>query len=98
MLKLLAKIGNKRPIQIITKSNQYPTYKRDSESESINSYRVSILVFDDMLGARNSSQIEFFTRKRHENQTSITIARVILVYQDRALEITVIEYYCFKKQ
>ena len=33
----------------------------------INKYKGSVVVFDDMLGARNSSQIdEFFTRGRHE--------------------------------
>ena len=34
----------------------------------MNEYKGSVVKFDDMLGARNSSQIdEFFTRGRHEN-------------------------------
>ena len=34
----------------------------------INKYKGSIVIFDDMLGARNSSQIdEFFIRGRHED-------------------------------
>ena len=31
-------------------------------------YKGSVVIFDDMLGARNSSQLgDFFTRERHEN-------------------------------
>ena len=31
-------------------------------------YKGSVIIFDDILGARNTSQIdEFFTRRRHEN-------------------------------
>ena len=69
MLKVLEKIGNKRPIHIITRSpNQYPNYKTSIEIKPINKYKGSIVIFDDMLGAKNSSQIdEFFTRGRHEN-------------------------------
>ena len=65
----MKKIGNKRPIHIITRSpNQYPNYKTDTEIKPINKYKGSIVIFDDMLGARNSSQIgEFFTRGRHEH-------------------------------
>ena len=68
MLKILEKIGNQRPIHIITRSpNQYPKYKTSNEIKPINKYKGSIVIFDDMLGARNSSQIdEFFTRGRHE--------------------------------
>ena len=68
MLKVLEKIGNKRPINIITRSlNQYPNYKTNTEIKPINKYKGSVVVFDDMLGAKNSSQIdEFFTRGRHE--------------------------------
>ena len=64
MLKVLEKIGNKRPIHIITRSpNQYPKYKTRNEIKPIIKYKGSIVIFDDMLGARNSSQIdEFFTR------------------------------------
>ena len=69
MLKVLEKIGNKRPIHIITRSpNQYPNYKTNKEFKPINKYKGSIVIFDDMLGARNCSQIdEFFTRGRHED-------------------------------
>ena len=69
MLKVLEKIGNKRPIHIITRSpNQYPNYKTSNEIRPINKYKGSVVIFDDMLGAKNSSQIdEFFTRGRHED-------------------------------
>ena len=69
MLKILEKLGNKRPIHIITRSpNQYPNYKTSTDIKPINKYKGSIVIFDDMLGARNSSQIDdFFTRGRHEN-------------------------------
>ena len=69
MLKVLEKIGNQRPIHIITRSpNQYPNYKTSNEIMPINKYKGSIVIFDDMLGARNSSQMdEFFTRGRHED-------------------------------
>ena len=69
MLKMLEKIGKQRPIHIITRSpNQYPNYKTSNEIKPINKYKGSIVIFDDMLGAKNSSQIdEFFTRGRHED-------------------------------
>ena len=69
MLKVLEKIGNKKPIHIITRSpNQYSNYRTSNETKPINKYKGSVVIFDDMLGARNSSQIgEFFTRGRHEN-------------------------------
>ena len=69
MLKILEKIGDKRPIHIITRSpNQYPNHKTSNEIKPINKYKGSIVIFDDMLGAKNSSQIdEFFTRGRHED-------------------------------
>ena len=52
MLKLLEKIGNKRSIHIITRSpNQYPNYKTSTEIKSINKYKGSVVIFDDMLGA-----------------------------------------------
>ena len=64
---MLEKNGNKRPIHIITRSpNQYPNYKTSIEIKPINKYKGSVAVFDDMLGARNSSKIdEYFTRSRH---------------------------------
>ena len=69
MLKVLEKIDNKRPIHIITRSpNQYPNYQTNSEIKPINKYKGSVVIFDDMLGAKNSSQIdEFFTRGGHED-------------------------------
>ena len=69
MLKVLEKIGEKRSINIITRSpNQYPNYKTSNEIKPINQYKGSVVIFDDILGARNSSQIdEFFTRGRHED-------------------------------
>ena len=69
MLKVLEKIDSKRPIHVITRSpNQYPSYKTSVEIKPINKYKGSVVVFDDMLGARNSSQIdEFFARERHED-------------------------------
>ena len=69
MLKVLEKIGSKRPIHIITRSpNQYPNYKTSNEIKPINKYKGSVVIFDDMLGSKNSSQIdEFFTRGRHED-------------------------------
>ena len=70
MLKLLENINSKGPIHIITRSpNQYPIYKTSNEIKPINKYKGSVVIFDDMLGARNSfSHIdEFFTRGRHEN-------------------------------
>ena len=69
MLKVLEKIGNKRPIHIITGSpNQYPNYKTSNEIKPINKYKGSVVTFEDMLGARNSSLTdEFFTGGRHED-------------------------------
>ena len=69
MLKILEKMDNKRPIHIITRSpNQYPNYKTSNEIKPINKNKGSVVIFDDMLGARNSCQIdEFFTRGRHED-------------------------------
>ena len=69
MLKILEKMDNKRPIHIITRSpNQYPNYKTSTEIKPINKDKGSVVIFDDMLGAKNSSQIdEFFTRGRHED-------------------------------
>ena len=68
MLEKLEKTGTKRPIYIITRSpNQYPNYKTSTNIKPINKYKGSVVIFDDMLGARNSSQIdEVFTRGKHE--------------------------------
>ena len=69
MLKVFEKIGNKRPIHIITRSpNQYSNYKTSTDIKPINKYKGSVVIFDDMLGAKNSSQTdEFFTRESHED-------------------------------
>ena len=68
MLKVLEKIGDQRPIHIINRSpNQYPNYKTSNEIKPIHKCKESVVIFDDMLGAKNSSQIdEFFMRRRHE--------------------------------
>ena len=61
MLNVREKIGNKRPIHIITRSpNQYSIYKTSIEVKPINKYKGSVVIFDDMLVARNSSQIDEF--------------------------------------
>ena len=69
MLKILEKTGNKRPIHIITRSpNQNLNYKTSTKIKPIDKYKGSVVIFDDMLGARNSSQIDnFYRRGRHEN-------------------------------
>ena len=69
MLKTLEKMDNKRPTHIITRSpNQYPNYKTSNEIKPINKYKGSVVIFDDMLGARIISQIdEFFTTGKHED-------------------------------
>ena len=56
---MVEKIGNKRPIRIITRSpNQYPNYKTSNEIKPINKYKGSVVVFDDKLEAGDSSQID----------------------------------------
>ena len=77
MLKVLEKIRDQRPIHIITRSpNQYPNYKTSNEIKPINKYKGSVVIFDDMLGAKNSSQIdEFFTRDRHEDKNVYYISQ-----------------------
>ena len=69
MLKIFEKIGNRKPNHIITRSlNQYPNYKTSTEIKPINKHKGSIVIFEDMLGARNCSPIdECFTRGRHED-------------------------------
>ena len=65
MLKVLEKIDNQRPIRIIIRSSyQYPNYKTSNEIKPINKYKGSVVIFDDMLGARNSSQIDEFFYER----------------------------------
>ena len=61
--------GNQRPIHIVTRSpNQYPNYIASNKIKPINKYKGSVVIFDDMLGARDSSQKnEFYTRSTHED-------------------------------
>ena len=68
-LNFLEKICNKRPILIITRSpNQNPIYRTTTGIKPIDKYKGSVVVFDDLLGARNSSQInDFYTIGRHES-------------------------------
>ena len=68
MLNVLEKIDNQTPIHIVTRSpNQYANYKKSNEIKPINKYKGSVVFFDEMLGAKKSSQIdECFTRGRHE--------------------------------
>ena len=45
MLKVLKKIGDKRPIHIITRSpNQYPIYKTSTDIKPIKKYKGSIVI------------------------------------------------------
>ena len=69
MFKILKNISNKRPIHRKTRSsNQYPIYKTSNEYKVIDKYKGSVLFFDNMLGARNSSQIEeIYTTGKNEN-------------------------------
>ena len=69
MLQVLEKISDKRSINITTRSpNQYPNYKTSTQIKPINKYKGSVVIFDDVLRARNISQTdEFFTRGRHED-------------------------------
>ena len=69
MLKTLVQIGNKRPIHIKNRSLcQNPNYKTSNEIEPINKYKGSVVIFDNMLGARNSSQMgEFYARGKQED-------------------------------
>ena len=87
MLKVLEKIGDQRPIHIITRSpNQYPNYKTSNEIKPINKYKGSVVIFDDMLGAKNSSQIdEFFTRGRHEDINVFYISQSYFVLSRQSI-------------
>ena len=69
ILKFLEKIGNKRPINIITRSpNEDPNCKTSTEIKRIKKYKGSVVIFDDMSGAKKSSQTdEFFTRGSYED-------------------------------
>ena len=77
MLKVLEKIGNKRPIHIITRPpNQYPNYKTSNEIKPMDKYTGGVITFDDLLGAWNRSQVdEFFRRGRHKKLTFFYISQ-----------------------
>ena len=68
MLKVLEKRSNKKPIHILTRSpSQYPNYKTSIHIKSMDKNEGSVVIFDDLLGPRNSSQKdECFTRGRRE--------------------------------
>ena len=77
MLKTLKKAGNKRPIHIITQSpDQNANYKTNTDNKPKDKYKGSNVIFDNMLRARNSSQMdEFFTRGGHENSDVFYISQ-----------------------
>ena len=77
LLIIREKMRNKRPIHIITRSlNQYPNYKTSNEIKPINKYKGSVVIFDDMLGARCSSQIdELFTGGKPEKLDVLYISK-----------------------
>ena len=56
--------GNKGPIHTITRPpNQYPNYKTSIDIKPMDDYKGSTVIFDDILGARNSSQMENLLRE-----------------------------------
>ena len=77
MLKKLEKIANKRPTHIRTRSaNQHPKYRTSNEIKQIDKFKGSVVIFDDMLVARNSSQIvEFYSRGKKEQLYSYYISK-----------------------
>ena len=85
ILKKIEKISTKGPIQLITTYlSQYPTYKKDAEIESTDKHREPVVTFDDMLGARNSSQVDqFFTRGRHEALDNHYTSQIFLFYETK---------------
>ena len=93
MFKILEEIGNQKTIHIIIRSaNQYTNHKTSIEIKPLDKFKGSVVIFDDMLGVRNISQTDdFFTRGRHEKLDVYYISLSILVYGDKAFEITVIK-------
>ena len=91
MLKVLEKIGNQRPMHIITRSpDQIPNHKTSNEIKPINKYKGSVVIFDDILGAQNSCPVnEFYARGRHEDLRVFYVSQSFLVYREKALEVTV---------
>ena len=86
-------MGYKRPIQIINRShNQYPNFKTSNEIKPIHEYKGSVVIFDDMLGAKNISQIEeFFTRGRHEDLDVFYISQRFFALPRQSIRKTVID-------
>ena len=77
MLRILEKIGNKRPIHIKTRSpKQNSNYQTSIHFKPKDKYKGSVVIFEDMLGAGNSSLIdEFFTRGRHDNSSVFCVSQ-----------------------
>ena len=70
-------------------------YKKSNEIKPIDENKKSLVSLDDMLGARNSSQKDELSQEEGMKLwMSITLARAVLVYRDKALEKKVIEKYC----
>ena len=76
MLKFPEKKGNHRPFYIKTRSpNCYPNYETSTDIKPFHKYKGSVVFFNDMLGARNSSRIdEFLKRIEHENLDAFYIS------------------------
>ena len=69
LLKMLGKIGNKRPDHIIIRSpNQYPNCKPTNDTKPIDKNKGWSIFFDDILATRNSSQVDkIFTNGKHDS-------------------------------
>ena len=79
-VKKLEKVGKNKPNHLkACYPRQYPSYKTGNEIKPLFSYKGSVVVFDDILGSSNSSQLdEFFRTGRHDAWMSITIATALL--------------------
>ena len=88
-----------RSVQKITRSpNHYPNYKTSNQIKQIDKYKGSVVIFNDMLVARNSSRIvQFFTRARHEDLDIYYFSQRFLVCRVKALELTVIDLHSLHK-
>ena len=73
--------------------NQYSNFKTSTDIKPIDKYKGLVVIFDNMLGARNSSQIDVIsTKSRHENfSVFYSNQSFFLVYLNKPSEITVIE-------
>ena len=83
MLEILQKRNKKGLIHIIKWSpNQHPNYKKNFEMKPKEKYKVSVVIFDVMLGVWNSSQVvlKFFSQEEDMSLSMfITIAKANLV-------------------